>query len=182
VAGAVLARAYSQVQLANPDFVKLAEAFGARPAASPARTRSRTPSGKLLAHTDGPILLECRVAKEDNVYPMIPAGQSVEEMLDTPEPGPPNPAPARNLNNSSSCTRAALQEPHQRSRAMTQSPPPPSRRSSPPPAEREKRHTISLLVENKFGAFTRITGLFAAKGYNIDSLSVGRPKTNRSRA
>ncbi|MBP1679347.1 MAG: acetolactate synthase 3 regulatory subunit [Bacteroidetes bacterium] len=56
---------------------------------------------------------------------------------------------------------------------MTQSPPPPSRRSAPPPAEREKRHTISLLVENKFGAFTRITGLFAAKGYNIDSLSVG---------
>jgi len=39
--------------------------------------------------------------------------------------------------------------------------------------EREKRHTISILVENKFGAFTRIAGLFAAKGYNIDSLSVG---------
>ncbi len=56
---------------------------------------------------------------------------------------------------------------------MTQSPPLQSKRSLPPPAEREKRHTISLLVENKFGAFTRITGLFAAKGYNIDSLSVG---------
>jgi acetolactate synthase-1/3 small subunit len=36
-----------------------------------------------------------------------------------------------------------------------------------------KKHTIALLVENKFGAFTRIAGLFAAKGYNIDSLSVG---------
>jgi acetolactate synthase regulatory subunit len=36
-----------------------------------------------------------------------------------------------------------------------------------------KKHTISILVENKFGAFTRIAGLFAAKGYNIDSLSVG---------
>ena len=36
-----------------------------------------------------------------------------------------------------------------------------------------KRHTISILVENKFGAFNRIAGLFAAKGYNIDSLSVG---------
>jgi len=57
---------------------------------------------------------------------------------------------------------------------MTQSPPAPNRRSSPPLAvEREKRHTISILVENKFGAFTRIAGLFAAKGYNIDSLSVG---------
>ena len=39
--------------------------------------------------------------------------------------------------------------------------------------EKEKRHTISILVENKFGAFNRIAGLFAAKGYNIDSLSVG---------
>jgi acetolactate synthase-1/3 small subunit len=36
-----------------------------------------------------------------------------------------------------------------------------------------KQHTISLLVENRFGAFNRIAGLFAAKGYNIDSLSVG---------
>jgi acetolactate synthase-1/3 small subunit len=36
-----------------------------------------------------------------------------------------------------------------------------------------KKHTIALLVENRFGAFTRIAGLFAAKGYNIDSLSVG---------
>jgi acetolactate synthase-1/3 small subunit len=39
--------------------------------------------------------------------------------------------------------------------------------------EHVQRHTISLLVENKFGAFNRIAGLFAAKGYNIDSLSVG---------
>lgn len=36
-----------------------------------------------------------------------------------------------------------------------------------------KKHTISLLVENKFGAFNRIAGLFSAKGYNIDSLTVG---------
>lgn len=36
-----------------------------------------------------------------------------------------------------------------------------------------RKHTISLLVENKFGAFNRIAGLFAAKGYNIDSLTVG---------
>jgi acetolactate synthase I/III small subunit len=34
-------------------------------------------------------------------------------------------------------------------------------------------HTISLLVENKFGVLARISGLFSARGYNIDSLSVG---------
>jgi len=39
--------------------------------------------------------------------------------------------------------------------------------------EKVKRHTISILVQNKFGAFNRIAGMFAAKGYNIDSLSVG---------
>ncbi len=37
----------------------------------------------------------------------------------------------------------------------------------------DRKHTISILVENKFGAFNRIAGLFAAKGYNIDSLTVG---------
>ena len=35
------------------------------------------------------------------------------------------------------------------------------------------RHTISLLVENRFGVLARIAGLFSARGYNIDSLSVG---------
>jgi len=39
--------------------------------------------------------------------------------------------------------------------------------------EHVQRHTISILVENKFGAFARIAGLFSAKGYNIDSLAVG---------
>jgi len=43
----------------------------------------------------------------------------------------------------------------------------------PSAAEHIQRHTISILVENKFGAFNRIAGMFAAKGYNIDSLTVG---------
>jgi acetolactate synthase I/III small subunit len=36
-----------------------------------------------------------------------------------------------------------------------------------------KQHTIAMLVENHFGTLNRIAGLFAAKGYNIDSLTVG---------
>ena len=35
------------------------------------------------------------------------------------------------------------------------------------------KHTISVLVENKFGVLARVASLFSAKGYNIDSLSVG---------
>ena len=34
------------------------------------------------------------------------------------------------------------------------------------------KHTISILVENRFGALSRISGLFSARGYNIESLSV----------
>ena len=34
------------------------------------------------------------------------------------------------------------------------------------------RHTISILVENKFGVLTRIAGLFSGRGYNIDTLNV----------
>ncbi len=35
------------------------------------------------------------------------------------------------------------------------------------------RHTISVLVENKFGVLSRVSGLFSDRGYNIESLSVG---------
>lgn len=35
------------------------------------------------------------------------------------------------------------------------------------------RHTISVLVENKFGVLSRISGLFSGRGYNIESLTVG---------
>ncbi len=35
-----------------------------------------------------------------------------------------------------------------------------------------EQHTISVLVENKFGVLARIAGLFSGRGYNIESLSV----------
>lgn len=44
------------------------------------------------------------------------------------------------------------------------------------------RHTISILVENKFGVLTRISGLFSGRGFNIDSLNVApTDKPNLSR-
>lgn len=44
------------------------------------------------------------------------------------------------------------------------------------------KHTISVLVENKFGVLARISGLFSARGFNIASLAVGEtedPTTSR---
>ena len=44
------------------------------------------------------------------------------------------------------------------------------------------RHTISVVVENKFGVLTRVAGLFSGRGYNIDTLNVGPtedPATSR---
>ena len=35
------------------------------------------------------------------------------------------------------------------------------------------RHTISVIVENKFGVLARVSGLFSSRSYNIDSLTVG---------
>ena len=36
------------------------------------------------------------------------------------------------------------------------------------------RHTLSVLVENKPGALMRISSMFARRGFNIESLTVGR--------
>ena len=39
--------------------------------------------------------------------------------------------------------------------------------------QKEPKHTLSVLVENKSGVLARISGLFSARGFNIDSLAVG---------
>lgn len=41
------------------------------------------------------------------------------------------------------------------------------------------KHTISVLVENKSGVLSRISGLFARRGFNIDSLAVGTTEDQR---
>lgn len=77
-------RRYSQVEMASPDFVKLAEAHGCPASRATTPEEASVEMERALAHTEGPIFVEFVVAQEDNVYPMIPGGQSVNEMLDTP--------------------------------------------------------------------------------------------------
>lgn len=78
-------RRYAATPLSGPDFVKLADAHGI-----PAR-RVETPDEIQDAidwarSTQGPVLLDFRVEKEENVYPMVPAGADLDEMLRRPIP------------------------------------------------------------------------------------------------
>lgn len=71
---------YSHTQMHNPDFCKLIEAMHC--AAFRCTKKADLPQvmADFLAH-DGPAVLECLVEKHEHVYPMLPAGKSVDEMV-----------------------------------------------------------------------------------------------------
>ena len=68
----------------NPDFVKLAQAYGAKGL----RIRRAADVDRVLTeaieYNDGPCVIEAEVVKEDNVFPMIPAGAAIKDMLTEP--------------------------------------------------------------------------------------------------
>ena len=70
----------SSYTAALPDFVKLAEAYGAT------GIRATKPDElddaiKRMLETDGPVLFDCVVTQEENCFPMIPSGAAHNEML-----------------------------------------------------------------------------------------------------
>ncbi len=74
-------RRYSQTTLnGNPDFVKLAEAYGVKgmrvtaPGEVPDALRE-------MIRTEGPVFLDARIEPEENVFPMVPAGQAINRMI-----------------------------------------------------------------------------------------------------
>ena len=69
----------------NPDFVKLAEAFGVFGARVTDKSQVRSTIMDAMAF-DGPAIVDFVVEQEENVYPMIPAGTSVREMIEEPRP------------------------------------------------------------------------------------------------
>ena len=70
---------------ANPDFVKLADAFGMLGIRVTDKTQVRTAIERAMAY-DGPALVDFVVEEEENVYPMIPAGQTIQELIEEPAP------------------------------------------------------------------------------------------------
>jgi acetolactate synthase-1/2/3 large subunit len=72
---------YSQVEMGkSPDFVKLAEAYGATGLRFEDKD-SLVDDMREALNTDGPVLVDVRVTKEENTYPMIPAGQAARDMV-----------------------------------------------------------------------------------------------------
>jgi acetolactate synthase-1/2/3 large subunit len=68
----------------NPDFVKLAEAYGVKAFRIKRAADVKKILAKALAYNDGPCLIHAEVIKEDNVFPMIPAGGAAEDMIVDP--------------------------------------------------------------------------------------------------
>ena len=75
---------YSGVELLNPDFAKLAGAYGI-PARRVLETKDVVPAIDFARETEGPVLVEFVVEKEEIVYPMVPAGADLDDMLRRPQ-------------------------------------------------------------------------------------------------
>ncbi len=74
---------YSQISTTGPDFVKLAEAYGIL-GIRVEDTKDVDGAIKRAQDYDGPAIIDFRVEIDELVYPMIPAGQSVNEMVEDP--------------------------------------------------------------------------------------------------
>jgi acetolactate synthase-1/2/3 large subunit len=74
-------RRYSAVDMGtSPDFVKLAEAFGATGIRLDDKNKLVEGMREAIA-TEGPAIIDVRVTREENTYPMIPAGQAARDMV-----------------------------------------------------------------------------------------------------
>jgi acetolactate synthase-1/2/3 large subunit len=74
---------YSAVQMRSPDFVKIADAHGI-PARRVTIAEEVLPAIEFARQTPGPVLLDFRVEKEEAVYPMVPTGAALDQMIRGP--------------------------------------------------------------------------------------------------
>lgn len=65
----------------NPDFVKLAESYGIKGVNITSPSGLKDQIKRIMDYSEGPIVVNCEVQKTDNVYPMVPAGRPLEDML-----------------------------------------------------------------------------------------------------
>jgi len=77
---------HSDLTEGNPDFVKLAESYGAVGLRAETPEQLREIMQQAMKITDRPVVMDISVVQEENVYPMIPPGKAVHEMVDTDIP------------------------------------------------------------------------------------------------
>jgi acetolactate synthase-1/2/3 large subunit len=73
---------YHSSHLPGPDFVKLAEAYGI-PAFRATKTDEVDAVIKAAQAVDGPALIWFEIAEEQNVFPMMPAGKGLSDLIET---------------------------------------------------------------------------------------------------
>jgi acetolactate synthase-1/2/3 large subunit len=78
-------RRYAATPLLSPDFVKIAEAYGIRGLA--VRKRGDViPAVEQARAAGDTVLIDFQVEQEDTVYPMVPAGAALDQMIRRPSP------------------------------------------------------------------------------------------------
>src|SRR5208282_2760213 len=78
-------RNYAATPLLNPDFAKLAEAYGIRSMTIAERSEV-VPAVEAARRHEGPVLINFKVEQEDTVYPMVAAGAALHDMIRRPSP------------------------------------------------------------------------------------------------
>ncbi|HNS32074.1 MAG TPA: biosynthetic-type acetolactate synthase large subunit [bacterium] len=74
--------AYTCVENAQPEFAKLAEAYGAKGYKVSSIGEFEKVIPQVLNEKEKPVILDCRIEEEENVFPMVPAGASLDQMLE----------------------------------------------------------------------------------------------------
>ncbi len=74
-------RRYSYTELANPDFVKIAEAYGAT-GIRIEKADEVVPAIEKALQTDGPVFMDFHIEPEENVLPFVPPGEALDNMID----------------------------------------------------------------------------------------------------
>jgi acetolactate synthase regulatory subunit len=134
--------------------VKLAEAYGWKGIRIEDESQLDAGIQAMIDH-DGPVIVDCLVAKEANCFPMIPSGAAHTDMIlygdRSREPW--------------------TTKPRRWSKAGTM---------MKIKHEASERHVLTITVDNEAGILAKIAGLFTARGYNIDSLTVADITENHS--
>jgi len=72
---------FTDLSESNPDFVKVAEAFGCRAFSTDSPKEVDSILDKAFSFNDGPAVVEFNVVRDDLVFPMVPAGRSISDMV-----------------------------------------------------------------------------------------------------